>query len=184
MEATDAGGSRKRRLNTYGRMLRRDRIFEQLRQGFAYDEIAREEGVSPERIRQIVSETLQKRSVDTAADHAKLQLARLERVMVLAAEALGRGELKAGPLYLKTIDRLDRYQKAAGVIQRDDDEIRERLLAKINRLAERFGADKIPAENKGILAEREGRRQNLAEEGAASPPPAEATENYFAGVDR
>jgi hypothetical protein len=67
-------------MGAQGLVLRR-RIFLRLREGLAYDEIAREEGVTSERIRQIVSEVLQKRSVDSGADHAKLQLARLAPVM-------------------------------------------------------------------------------------------------------
>ena len=95
-----------------------------MREGWAYDEIAREEGLTAERIRQIVSEVLQKRKVDAGADHAKLQLARLERVMHFAGEALARGDLGVGALYLKTLDRLDRYQKAAGAAEGYDDEDR------------------------------------------------------------
>ncbi len=174
MEAMDGSRPRKRRLNGYGREMRRERIFEQMRQGLAYDEIARGEGVTAERIRQIVSETLQKRSVDSPADHAKLQLARLERVMYLAAEALARGDLKAGPLYLKTLDRLDRYQKIAGVIERDDEQIRERLLAKLNAIVERLGYDKILAENSKVIAEHEARQRALAEQNAGFPPAAGA----------
>jgi hypothetical protein len=51
----------KRRLNVVGRMTRRARIFERMRSGFAYAEIAREERLTPLRVRQIVSETLKSR---------------------------------------------------------------------------------------------------------------------------
>jgi len=77
-----------RRLGALGKMARRKRIFARLREGASYEEIAGEEGVSRERIRQIVSEVLQKRAVDSGADHAKLQLDRLTPVMQLAAEAI------------------------------------------------------------------------------------------------
>ena len=46
----------RRRLNVLTKAERRKRIFARLREGWAYDEIAREERVSAERIRQIVSE--------------------------------------------------------------------------------------------------------------------------------
>ncbi len=178
MEAIVGERPRKRRMNAYGRMMRQERIFARMREGWAYDEIAREEGVTAERIRQIVSETLQKRSVDSAGDHAKLQLARLERVMSFAAEALARGDLSAGPLYLKTIDRLDRYQKVAGVIERDDEEIREKLLAKLNAVAKRLGYDKILAENKKLLADHEASMQPpFAEPSAGLAQPAEAADH-------
>ena len=43
----------RRRLNVLTKAERRQRIFTRLREGWAYDEIAREERVSAERIRQI-----------------------------------------------------------------------------------------------------------------------------------
>jgi tRNA A22 N-methylase len=69
--------------------------------------------VTSERIRQIVSEVLQKRAVDNGADHAKLQLARLAPVMQLAGEAVAAGDVTAITQYLKVLDRLDRYQTVA-----------------------------------------------------------------------
>ena len=91
-------------------MLRRKRIFARLREGMAYDEIAALEGVTTERIRQIVAEVLQKRAVDSGADHAKLQLDRLAPALQVAAEAVAAGDVTAIAAYLKVIDRLDRYQ--------------------------------------------------------------------------
>jgi hypothetical protein len=161
MEATGAKSPRKRGLNAYGRTMRQGRIFARMREGWAYDEIAREEGLTAERIRQIVSELLQKRKVDDGHDHAKLQLARLERVMSVAAEALARGDLRAGPIYLKTLDRLDRYQKTAAAMVRYNEEDRQKLIDKLNRVAERLGYDKILAENQKIIAEYEANRERL-----------------------
>ena len=51
----------KRRLNAHFRELRRVRIFMRVRDGRPYTEIAREEGLTDVRIRQIVSETLRVR---------------------------------------------------------------------------------------------------------------------------
>jgi hypothetical protein len=85
----------KRRLNAYGRLVRRGRIFSRLREGWAYDEIARAEGLTAERIRQIVSEVLEKRPVDNVTDHSKLQLARLSPAMQLAGEAIVGGDVRA-----------------------------------------------------------------------------------------
>jgi Homeodomain-like domain len=87
--AEDKAPVRRRRLGAHGMMFRRRRIFARLREGFTYEEIAAEEGVSPSRIRQIVSQELQQRAVDSGAEHAKLQLDRLAPVMQLAAEAIG-----------------------------------------------------------------------------------------------
>ena len=85
----------RRRLNVLTKAERRQRIFARLREGWAYDEIGREERVSAERIRQIVAEVLGKRVVDRGVDHAHLQLERLMPALRIVGEAIGRGELKA-----------------------------------------------------------------------------------------
>jgi len=140
--AEDKAPVRRRRLGAHGMMFRRRRIFARLREGFTYEEIAAEEGVSPSRIRQIVSQELQQRAVDSGAEHAKLQLDRLAPVMQLAAEAIAAGDISAISPYLKALDRLDRYQTAASANQVYDDEARKKLLDKTNRLAENLGINK------------------------------------------
>jgi hypothetical protein len=133
--------ARRRRPNAHGMIARRRRIFARLREGWGYDEIAVEEGVTATRIRQIVSEVLQKRSVDSGADHAKLQLDRLMPAMQLGAEAIAAGDVTAIAPYLKVLDRLDRYQTVASANQAYDDEARKKLMDKINRLAHNLGID-------------------------------------------
>jgi hypothetical protein len=125
------------RLNPYGKALRRERIFARLRGGWAYEDIAREERVTIRRVRQIVSEALQRRTVDGGSDHAMLQLARLEQAHRLAAVAVAEGEIAAIAPYLKVLAQLDRYRGAASVNQAYDEAARERLFAKINRIAAR-----------------------------------------------
>jgi DNA-binding CsgD family transcriptional regulator len=137
--------ARRRRLNAQGMVLRRRRIFARLREGLSYEEIAGEEGVSAERIRQIVSQVLQKRAVGSGADHAKLQLDRLAPAMRLAAEEIAAGDVSAIALYLKVLDRLDRYRSVAGAHQVYDDEARRKLLDKINRVAANLGVDEVMA---------------------------------------
>ena len=95
--------ARRRRLSGHGMMLRRKRIFAGLREGLRYDEIAAQEGVTTERIRQIVAEVLKNRSVDSAADHAKLQLDRLVPALQIAVEAVASGDVRAIPSYLKVL---------------------------------------------------------------------------------
>ena len=109
----DRAPVRRRRLGAHGMVFRRRRIFGRLREGFTYDEIAAEEGVSSARVRQIASEELQKRVVDSGADHAKLQLDRLAPAVQLGAEAIAAGDISAINPYLKALDRLDRYQTVA-----------------------------------------------------------------------
>jgi transcriptional regulator with XRE-family HTH domain len=122
-------------------LLRRRRIFARLREGLSYEEIAAEEGVTSTRIRQIVSDVLQKRAVDSGADHAKLQLDRLAPVMQLAAEAIAEGNVSAIAPYLRVLDRIDRYQSIAGAIQLSDDGARKKLIDKINRIASNLEID-------------------------------------------
>src|SRR5271166_5262092 len=148
--------ARRRRMGAAGMILRRRRIFARLREGFSYEDIAQEEGVTSERIRQIVSEVLQKRSVDSGADHAKLQLDRLAPVMQLAAEAVAAGDVTAIAPYLKVLDRLDRYQTVAGANQAYDDEARKKLLDKINRVAANLGIDEVMAAAAEEALKKEG----------------------------
>ena len=131
----------KRRLNAHARILRRARIFARLREGWAYDEIAREEKLTPQRIRQIVTEALRQRPVDVDTDHAKLQLARLAPALKVACEAVEAGEIRAINPLLRVLDKLDRYQKSAQVLQKYDDEARQKLMDKINRVAANLGFD-------------------------------------------
>src|SRR5580698_10889487 len=102
-------------------------------------------GVSPSRIRQIVSQELQQRAVDSGAEHAKLQLDRLAPAIQLAAEGIASGDISAIMPYLKALDRLDRYQVVASANQVYDDEARKKLMEKINRMAENFGIDEVMA---------------------------------------
>ena len=133
--AEDKAPVRRRRMGAHGLMFRRRRVFVKLREGFTYEEIAAEEGVSPSRIRQIVSEELKQREVDSETEHAKLQLSASPAIQ-LAAESMAAGDVSAIMPYLRALDRLDRYQTVASANQVYDDEARKKLLAKINRVAE------------------------------------------------
>ena len=136
------------KLNRHGKALRRERIFERLRGGWAYDAIAQEEGLTPRRIRQIVSEALRLRHVDDGPEQAMLQLARLEIAHRLAAEALAGGDVAAIGPYLSILDRIDRYRRLAVPLATYDAKARERLFAKLNRIAA-----SLPAEIKAGAAE-------------------------------
>ena len=103
----------RRRLNIVAKTVRTRRIFERLREGWAYDDIAKAERLSAERVRQIVVGVLGQRIADRDEDHAQLQLERLRPALKLAGEAIKAGDLKAiGPL-IRLIDRLDRHQVKA-----------------------------------------------------------------------
>jgi hypothetical protein len=131
-----------RRLTAYGRVLRRGRILARLREGWAYDEIAAQERLTAERVRQIVRKALKERIIDEEAEHAKLQLSRLQPAMRLAGEAIAEGDVKAIAPLMKVLDRLDRYQRTARAVQVYDDEARKKLMDKINRVAANLEVDK------------------------------------------
>jgi DNA-binding NarL/FixJ family response regulator len=97
------------RLNPYTKALRRERIFSRLRLGASSADIAREEGLSEQRVRKIVADALRRQEVDEPRDHALLQLVRLEGTQALAARTVAAGDLKAIAPYLQVLDRLDRY---------------------------------------------------------------------------
>ena len=130
------------RLNPYTKALPRERIFSRRRLGWPYSEIAREEGLSQERVRQIVIEALGRQGIDRPADHALLQMVRLEQAHAVAAEALAAGDLRAITPYLGVLERLDRYAQIGAAKQAPvyGDKERERLLAKLNRVAARIDA--------------------------------------------
>ena len=78
---------------------RRIRIMGMVRAGFSYEAIAREESVSRERIRQIVTRSLNDDSGPSRIDHNRVQMARLEPALRLAARGIENGKLQAiGPL--------------------------------------------------------------------------------------
>jgi hypothetical protein len=150
----------KRPLNALARVVRRGRIFARLREGWAYEEIAQEERLTAERVRQIVREALGRRLPDEDTDRAKLQLERLRPAMRVATVALEEGDVAAIAPYLKVLDRLDRYQKTAKVNQVYDDGARKKLFDKLNRVAANLGLTVVedPA--------------NAKEEAAPETPPA------------
>jgi hypothetical protein len=94
-------------LSPAARALRLQRIFARLQEGASYKDIAAEEGLSRERLRQIVRAGIARGGAKP--DHKQMQFARLEPALRLAARGVAEGDAKAIPLLLKLVDRLDRY---------------------------------------------------------------------------
>src|SRR5580704_11154692 len=140
MDAETVPDPARPKLNPYTKALRRERIFSRLRLGTSYREIACEERVSEQRVRKIVSDALDQQGTDLPADHALLQLVRLEGAHEVAAQAIAAGDLRAVGPYLKVLGRLDRYQAGA---KKDpyDDGAWEKLLGKMNRILARLEVD-------------------------------------------
>jgi len=154
------------RLNLYTKALRRERIFDRVRLGASIGDIASEEGLSPQRVRKIVSDTLKRHQIDDLPDHALLQLFRLESAQALATQAIEAGDLKAIPPFLKILDHIDLYRKASIRKVIYDNEARERLFAKINRVAAR-----MESRSRKKAADAPGAAAEPAKEPESEPTP-------------
>jgi hypothetical protein len=109
----DLAAAAKSRYSAADREARRVRILTHLEEGWSYDRIALAEGLTRERVRQIVVDTLEQREVDPSREHVILQAARLDGALRLAAEKVAEGDLRAIDPLLRVLDRLDQYQRAA-----------------------------------------------------------------------
>jgi hypothetical protein len=104
--------------------------------GWSYAAIGREEAISRERVRQIVVKSFAAGENETKLVHARVQLARLEPALRLAARSVADGDLAAIDRLLRVLDRLDRYAAIDVADAADHEGGRERLLAKLNSMAE------------------------------------------------
>ena len=131
----------RRRLNVLTRTARTKRIFVRLREGWAYDDIAKEERLSAERVRQIVGQVLENRVLDRGDDHAHMQIERLRPALRIVSKAVADGNLKAiGPL-LKVIDRLDKHQGILNKPYAYTEDNRKKLMDKLNFIAANLAED-------------------------------------------
>ena len=86
------------------RLVRRQRIMERLREGRSYEEIAEAEGLSRERIRQIVVQALEQRTVEAQREHAQLQGPDARRSVAQASIALPGGRVTSdAPLWVSWV---------------------------------------------------------------------------------
>jgi hypothetical protein len=96
-------------LSPAARALRLQRIYARMQDGAAYAEIAAEEGVSQERLRQIIRVATTRGRPDDRPDYSRMQIARLTPALRLAVAGVAEGDTKAIPIMLQIMDRLDRY---------------------------------------------------------------------------
>ena len=123
------------------RPARARRMLASLIDGAGLDAIGAEEQLPAKRVQAIVREELGRRWVAPIADFAKIQIARLENLYLVAMDGILRGEVAAIDRALKIFDRLDRYHgfnRASPAIEPYGEEERERLIAKLNEVAERL----------------------------------------------
>ena len=155
------------------RLARRGRIMDRLREGRSYEEIAEAEGLSRERVRQIVVEALERREVDAQRDHAQLQMLRLAPALRLAARGVAEGDRRSIGELIRVLDRLDKYQAVGGSSATYDEGARERLLTKLNTMAQRMVAARTREGEAASGAEPAG-AQAARGEPAEPPNPASA----------
>ena len=152
------------------RLARRERIMERVREGRSYEEIAEAERLSRERIRQIVVEALSRRQVDAQRDHAQLQMLRLAPALRLAAREVAEGDRRAIGELIRVLDRLDKYQAVGGAYAAEESGARERLLNKLNTMAERMIAKRARDAEAAAGAEA-GQGPGAPDQTAAAPNP-------------
>ena len=146
---------------------RRIRIMGMVRSGFSYEEIARDECLSRERIRQIVTQSLKTDDGVNRVDQARVQMARLEPALRLAARGVDNGKLSAINPLLKVLDRLDKYGAVVEPAHPYWEGAHEQLIAKINAAA---GRVLRPGMLEQIRSDREARHAYRAQGEAPAAP--------------
>ena len=91
------------------RLHRLQRIFARLEEGATYAAIAEEEGVSSQRVCQIIAAATDVGDGRIGPVHRQMQLARLMPALRLARKKLAAGDASAIRPMLAVLDRIDRY---------------------------------------------------------------------------
>jgi hypothetical protein len=113
------------------------------------DPIAREPARigAPARAQRVLASLVAGASVDEISADEKLQIARLETMIVKLIDRVEAGEPEAIDRLLKIVDRLDRYHgfsRASRAVESYDETERARLMKKLNDVAARLQAEKPP----------------------------------------
>jgi hypothetical protein len=129
------------------RATRAQRILASLIAGAGVDEIGAAERLTRKRTESILHDKLHNRWVAPAEDFSRLQIARLEQMILKLLGRLQNGDLGAIDRALKIVDRLDRYHgftKGRLVPERYGEEERARLMKKLNDVAARLRPKQPP----------------------------------------
>jgi hypothetical protein len=95
------------------RAARKARIFDQLVRGMSHVAIARHEDCSLQAVRRIIVRELDERRIDPAGDFVKLQIARLNRALVVVNGQISNGDATGFDRLLKILAELNRYHGMA-----------------------------------------------------------------------
>jgi hypothetical protein len=123
------------------RVTRAQRILASLIAGAGVDEIGAAERLTRKRTESILRQELRNRWVAPAEDFARLQIARLEQMLLKLLDRLQVGDLKAIDRAIRIVDRLDRYHgftKAKRIPEQYGEEERARLMKKVNDIVDRL----------------------------------------------
>jgi hypothetical protein len=124
---------------------RAQRVLALLIAGADVDEIGVKERITRKRTEKILRDELRRRWVAPAREFARLQIARLDTMILKLIDRVQNGDLEAIDRALKIVDRLDRYHgftRAHRLPEEYGEEERARLMQKINDIAARLEADK------------------------------------------
>ncbi|MGO8799584.1 MAG: hypothetical protein ACLQE9_09870 [Roseiarcus sp.] len=116
------------------------RALDLLMSGQSVDNIADARNHTRARVERILRAELKAISIRPARDYAKLQIRRLESMLVRLIEKANDGDLAAVDRILKILDRLDRYHgfvKLPATSPQADDQAYEQLLKKLADMAAR-----------------------------------------------
>jgi hypothetical protein len=120
---------------------RAKRVLASLIAGAGLDEIGLKEKITRKRTEKILRDELRRRWVAPAQEFARLQIARLDGMILNLIDRVQKGELEAIDRALKIVDRLDRYHgftRANRGVEPYGEEERARLMQKLNDVAERL----------------------------------------------
>jgi hypothetical protein len=123
---------------------RAQRVLASLIAGAGVDEIGLREKITRKRTEKILRDELRRCWVAPAQEFARLQIARLDGMILRLFDRVQRGDLKAIDRALKIVDRLDRYHgfaRANRLPEQYVEEERARLMQKINDVAARLQSD-------------------------------------------
>jgi hypothetical protein len=127
--------------STRSKRSRAQRVLASLIAGVGMDEIGVAERLTWERTEGILRQELRNRWFAPTEDFARLQIARLEQMLLTLLDRLQEGDLKAIDRALRIIARLDRYHgftKAKRLPEQYGEEERARLPRKTNEMADRL----------------------------------------------
>jgi hypothetical protein len=126
--------------------VRQVRILGWLQAGLSHAEIAGLEGLSRDRVRNIVMQALKDRQEDGIYDRRLLAEVRLAPALRLAARAVNEGKLEGVDRMVRVIDRLEKLHTPAPRRVYDEN-ARAKLLAKLSRPSGKTGPSASESEN-------------------------------------